>query len=178
LVPSGTRYVIKAKNGRVLADFSSQAGSRVRTALSKSTRLDQLDDLGRALDEGVLTHREMEALVDSRLVPTYDKSHSARILRGRLGDPQPGLRRPQAHHDLPLAEETWFLKHGLDPNAHGRWVEGGPYGTHQKNWWLYNEDWKKFRKAESERVQAGGLPYSRSEILSFRDGMIRKWGLE
>jgi hypothetical protein len=67
--------------------------------------------------------------------------------------PPTGMKNPQAHHDLPQAEEfrKYFDKANLNINdpRYGRWVEGAQagvenVGTHQ-NWSAaFNREWREF----------------------------------
>ena len=72
------------------------------------------------------------------------------LLRDRLGDPPPGMKNPQAHHDLPQAKrfQDQWKRVGLDINdpAYGRWVSGGPQGNHQKWSHAFNKEWDTFFK--------------------------------
>ena len=56
------------------------------------------------------------------------------------------MKRPQAHHDLPQGLRDKFEKRGLDIDdpRYGRWVEGGPYGDHQKWSRKLNDEWEEF----------------------------------
>ena len=44
--------------------------------------------------------------------------------------------------------KEWFAEKGRGLNvndaAFGRWVEGGPTGSHQKWSWQFNQEWRKF----------------------------------
>jgi hypothetical protein len=63
-----------------------------------------------------------------------------------MSDPPPGMKKPQAHHDLPEKFRDKFEAKGLDIDdpKNGRWVEGGPEGGHQKWSHEYNKEWEKF----------------------------------
>ncbi|KAA3610782.1 MAG: hypothetical protein DWQ01_07675 [Planctomycetota bacterium] len=67
-------------------------------------------------------------------------------LRTRMGKPPSGMVKPQAHHDLPQKFRDRFERAGLDIDdpAHGRWVEGGPAGNHQKWTRAFNDEWEAF----------------------------------
>jgi hypothetical protein len=71
---------------------------------------------------------------------------SASLLRIRLGNPPPGMRNPQAHHDLPQRFRRRFASVGLDVDnpAYGRWVEGTPPGRHQRWSREFNDAWIEF----------------------------------
>lgn len=63
-----------------------------------------------------------------------------------MGKPPAHLRNPQAHHDLVWKHRDKFERAGLDVNdpAHGRWVEGGPVGDHQKWSSAFEKEWDDF----------------------------------
>jgi hypothetical protein len=88
--------------------------------------------------------KEFYRVVDDKLVRLGE-------LRARMGKPPSHMVKPQAHHDLPQADR--FLKHweraGLDINdpKHGRWVEGGPVGDHQKWSDEFAREWDAFFEA-------------------------------
>ena len=67
-------------------------------------------------------------------------------LRDRMGEPPPGMLKPQAHHDLPKKFRSRFEQAGLDIDdpAYGRWVEGGPIGDHQRRATEFNREWERF----------------------------------
>jgi hypothetical protein len=78
-------------------------------------------------------------------VPAVNTS-SGKPLRVRMGAPPKGMKKPEAHHDLPKAFREEFEKRGLDIEdpAYGRWVEGGPIGGHQKWSKEFEMEWKAF----------------------------------
>ena len=84
-------------------------------------------------------------------------------LRSRMGDPPSGMKSPQAHHDLPVKFRDRFR--GLDINdpVHGRWVEGGPVGDHQRWSKEFNQEWDRFFR---ENPSA-----STEQILQLRDSL-------
>ncbi len=68
-----------------------------------------------------------------------------KILRKNLGDPPSHLKKPHAHHDLPVEFEDRFNKLGInDINEaqYGRWVEGD--NNHLKWSRDFNKEWRKF----------------------------------
>ena len=67
------------------------------------------------------------------------------MLRDTVGDAPSWMRRPQAHHDLPLEHELKFLKVGLDPNSYGRWVPADQHSLwHNAAGTKFNEVWGGF----------------------------------
>jgi RHS repeat-associated protein len=86
-------------------------------------------------------------------------------LRSRMGEPPPGMKNPQAHHDLPKKFAERFKQAGLDPESpeHGRWVEGGKLGDHQRWSKEFNDAWERFFGQPGERTK--------EEILQLRDDL-------
>jgi RHS repeat-associated protein len=62
--------------------------------------------------------------------------------------PPPGMKSPQAHHDLPWRFKDWFAaeRRGLNVNdpQFGRWVEGTPPGQHQVWTRAYEDAWTEW----------------------------------
>ena len=69
------------------------------------------------------------------------------------------MRKPQAHHDFPKALRGDFEELGfdIDDAKYGRWVEGGPYGDHQKLAKRFNDEWEDFFL--SDRTEAEVLEH-------------------
>ena len=92
-------------------------------------------------------------------------------LRDRLGDPPSWMKNAHAHHDLPQAKrfQDHWKRVGLDINdpAYGRWVQGGPQGSHQSWSRAFNEEWRSFFKQNSQAT--------REEILKHME-KLRKSG--
>jgi len=86
-------------------------------------------------------------IVDSHEVLSCKQSTNG-SLRDRMGQPPANMKNPQAHHDLPQAQR--FQKHwdrnelDIEDPTHGRWVEGGPEGDHQKWNYEFNKQWDDF----------------------------------
>jgi hypothetical protein len=47
---------------------------------------------------------------------------------------------------MPVVHQEFFMTYGFDINdgANGRWVEGGPFGPHQKWSHQFNAEWSEF----------------------------------
>jgi RHS repeat-associated protein len=93
-------------------------------------------------------------------------------LRKSMGQPPPGIRNAQAHHDLPWEFKDWFAgpRRGLNVNDphFGRWVEGTPPGQHQ-NWWrFYNDAWRVFKESNPTADKWQVLDHLRQLISSGR----------
>jgi hypothetical protein len=74
-------------------------------------------------------------------------------LRQAMGQPPPGMRNPQGHHNFPWKLRDWFAapRRGINVNAadYGRWVEGTPPGPHQVWHAEYSAAWNTFAESYS-----------------------------
>jgi RHS repeat-associated protein len=126
----GDKYFKKVANGEVRA-VSKEAGEAAE-GVGKHA-----DDVGKGTAKG----------------PKAPKGK----LRDRMGEPPKGMKKPEAHHDLPQADrfKSHWEREGLDINdpAHGRWVEGGPVGDHQKWSNEFNKEWDTFFKEHPEATR-------------------------
>jgi hypothetical protein len=156
-VPSGVGMVIK-KGDDVLSSISAPVVQSVKAALGKPTRVAIMDNLRVLIDAGQIGRKEMQALIACRSVPKYSGSYCRKLLREHLGLPPSSMRTPQAHHDLPVNNQDKFLEAGLDINKaeYGRWVEGGPIGTHQSWSMAFDNEWAgffgRFPNANAEQI--------------------------
>jgi len=146
-VPEGVNFVLKRADGTALAQFTRATVDRVLEGLGKPTRIQKLDHLKAAIDEGLVTREMMEGFIAGGAIPRYTDNYNRKLLRAELGTPPAHFKYPQAHHDLPCEHIDFFLIRGLDINKkeYGRYVEGtrkGSNGRHQIWTPAFNEEWR------------------------------------
>jgi hypothetical protein len=141
VLPRGMR--LRREDGRLVVESTDNSITRAQLEQASRRVTDEIDRLRRA-ERAERARRTADQARQARPGASAPRG----TLRARMGDPPPGMIRPQAHHDLPQASR--FQRHWdrvrLDNNdpRFGRWVEGGPTGPHQRFSGAFNQEWAAF----------------------------------
>ncbi len=166
-VAAGTVVIIKDHLGNVIGEIGEEVASVLRgifvpggaNIATARARLRAMDDIEFLVANSSAPPAIIEAYVDAARLPIIDPKTCREFLREQLAPRPATMVNPQAHHDLPVMHQRFFLSRGLDINKkdYGRWVEGVPPGLHQKWTPAFNREWGEWIAANPHATQADVL---------------------